>query len=184
MRVTLIVVMLLYLSVGSSRRILPRYRIRNVTASAKALLTRYFDTDLNDPAARPVADDSKAVDVNFKFDLTGVRLLDIVTHRLTVTALMCSFWKEPRVRWSKRTYGNISAIRATSTMIWMPDIQPPAGRAIQVQMKESVALLDYRGSAIHCAFSELSDSPKLVPWFDYEQHYKRFPPTGSAAANG
>lgn len=52
------------------------------------------------------------------------------------------FWKEPRIRWPKRYYGNISTIRATPEMIWTPDIQGPIGYVVKI-ITEWVRLLRF-----------------------------------------
>ncbi|XP_022667778.1 acetylcholine receptor subunit delta-like isoform X2 [Varroa destructor] len=161
---------------GVSRpyRLLPRRRFRNITASANAINERYFGNNVYDPLARPVADDSKAVDVHFKFLLTGIRSLNPITHTLISTALLCSFWKEPRIRWPKRYYGNISTIRATPEMIWTPDIQGPIGRSNEVQTKSFNSLINHQGNASRCVFAELRSLCRLdLASFPYDEQICR-----------
>jgi len=76
------------------------------------------------PTARPVKNDSDAVEVSL--GLTMQQLLDVDTHAQTMTGIywLNLEWMDEYLVWDREKYGGLRDIRLSPDSIWVPDIEP------------------------------------------------------------
>ena len=72
--------------------------------------------------ARPVKNDSDAINVTFGLSLSQIIDVDERNQLLTISAWIRQIWVNPLLTWNRKDFNNISSININRKKVWLPDI--------------------------------------------------------------
>ncbi|KAJ6653653.1 hypothetical protein lerEdw1_008841 [Lerista edwardsae] len=71
---------------------------------------------------RPAENEGDVINVTLKLTLTNLISLNEREEALTTNVWVEMQWSDYRLRWDPNAYGNITCLRISSTLVWLPDI--------------------------------------------------------------
>ncbi|KAM6178002.1 acetylcholine receptor subunit delta isoform 1-T1 [Rhynchocyon petersi] len=86
------------------------------------LIRHLFEEKRYNKELRPVAHKDESVNISLALTLSNLISLKEVEETLTTNVWIEHGWKDSRLKWDQKEFGNISVLRLPSDKLWLPEI--------------------------------------------------------------
>merc|ERR1712123_287411 len=122
-------------------------------------------------SARPVRNDSQAVNITFGATLLAIERLDEASGSLTINLWLNLEWSDYYLRWDANEWGGVNDIRLRVKDIWVPDIElyNVLERDLQV---DTLAVVTSSGSITYIPPYRMTSTCKIdTTWFPFDDQF-------------